>query len=125
VDERISLGVIEPSRSPWRFPVVLTPKSDGSMRSCVDYRRLNEATVPDSYKLPRQDDTMDALGGSTLFSVLDLSHGFHLPLVKGSRPKTAFSTRRGLYPWTTVLFGIRNGRCVPTSIRLRSRQSHI
>jgi hypothetical protein len=110
VDERISLGVIEPSRSKWRFPVVLTPKSDGSIRFCVDYRRLNEVTVPDSYKLPRQDDKMGALGGSTIFSVLDLCHGFHqLPLDKASRPKTAFSTRRELYQWTTVPFGIRNG----------------
>jgi hypothetical protein len=91
VDERISLGVIEPSRSPWRFPVVLTPKSDGSMRFCVDYRRLNEVAAPDSYKLPRQDDIMDALGGSTIFSVLDLSHGFHqLPLDKASSPKLRF-----------------------------------
>jgi Reverse transcriptase (RNA-dependent DNA polymerase) len=53
---------------------------------------------------------MDALGSSTIFSVLDLSHGFHqLPLDKASRPKTAFSTRRGLHQWTTVPFGIRNG----------------
>jgi hypothetical protein len=53
---------------------------------------------------------MDAFGGSTIFSVLDLSHGFHqLPLDKSSRPTTAFSTRRGLYQWTTVPFGIRNG----------------
>jgi Reverse transcriptase (RNA-dependent DNA polymerase) len=80
------------------------------MRFCVDYRRLNEVTIPDAYRLPRQDDAMDALGGSIIFSVLDLSHGFHqLPLDKASRSKTAFSTRRGLYQWTTVPFGIRNG----------------
>jgi hypothetical protein len=53
---------------------------------------------------------MEALGESTIFSVLDLSHGFHqLPLDKASRAKTAFSTRRGLYRWATVSFGIRNG----------------
>jgi Reverse transcriptase (RNA-dependent DNA polymerase) len=110
VDDRLSLDVIEQSSSPCRFPVMLTSKMDGSMRFCVDYRRLNEVTIPDTYRLPRQDDTMDALGGSTMFSVLDLSHGFHqLPLDKTSRAKTAFSTRRGLYQWTTVPFGIRNG----------------
>jgi hypothetical protein len=53
---------------------------------------------------------MDAFGGSTIFLVLDLSHGFHqLPLDKASRAKSAFSTRRGLYQWTSVPFGIRNG----------------
>jgi hypothetical protein len=52
---------------------------------------------------------MDALQASTIFSVLDLSYGFHqLPLDKASFAKTAFSTRRGLYQWTTVPFGIRN-----------------
>jgi hypothetical protein len=80
------------------------------MRFCVDYRRLNEVKIPDAYRLPRQADTKDALGGSTIFSVLDLSHGFHqLSLDKAFRAKTAFSTRRGLYQWTTVPFGIRNG----------------
>jgi hypothetical protein len=80
------------------------------MRFCVDYRRLNEVTIPDAYRLPRKDDTLDALGGSKIFSVLDFSHGFHqLPLDKASRAKTAFSTRLGLYQWTTVHFGIRNG----------------
>jgi hypothetical protein len=109
VQERLALNVIEPSSSPWRFPVVLTPKTDGSIRVCVDYRRLNEVIVPYSYRLPRQDGTMDALGDSTIFSVLDLSHGFHqLPLDKTSRSKTAFSTRRGLFQWITVPFGIRN-----------------
>jgi Reverse transcriptase (RNA-dependent DNA polymerase) len=110
VPERPDLGVIEPSHSPWRFLAVLTPKQDGSMRLCIDYRRLNEVTLPDACRLPRQDDTMDALGASTILSVLDLSHGFHqLPLDKSSRPKTAFSTRRGLYKWTTVPFGTRHG----------------
>jgi Reverse transcriptase (RNA-dependent DNA polymerase) len=110
VDDRLALDVIEPSRSPYRFRVVLTPKTDGSMRFCIEYRRLNEVTILDAYRLPRQDDTMDALGGSTIFSVLDLSHGFQqLPLDKASRAKTTFSTRRGLYQWTTVPIGIRNG----------------
>jgi Reverse transcriptase (RNA-dependent DNA polymerase) len=121
VQDCLNLNVIEPSNSPWRFPVVLTPKSDGSLRFCVDYRRLNEITIPDAYRLPRQDDTMDALGGSTIFYVLDVSHGFHqLHLDKASRAKTASATRRGFRQWTTVRFGIRNGpaafRCLLDSV---------
>jgi hypothetical protein len=77
---------------------------------CANYLRFNEVTIPDAYRLPRQDDTMDAFGGSTIFSVLDLSHGSHqLPLDKASRARSAFSTRRGLYQWTSVPFDIRNG----------------
>jgi hypothetical protein len=73
--QRLDLCVIEPSHASWRFPMVLTPKQDGSMRFCVDYR-LNEVTIPDAYRLPKQDDKTNALGGSTIFPVLDLSHGF-------------------------------------------------
>jgi hypothetical protein len=48
--------------------------------------------------------------GATIFSVFDLSHGFHqLPLDKASRAKAVFSLRRGLYQWTTFPFDIRSG----------------
>ena len=57
-------GLIEPSHSAWSAPAVLVPKRDGTTRFCIDYRRLNQLTIPDSHPLPRIDDTLDALGGS-------------------------------------------------------------
>jgi len=47
VDRILKLEVIEPSQSEWASPVVLIPKTDGSPRSCIDYRKLNERTVRD------------------------------------------------------------------------------
>jgi len=51
--------VIEESQSPWVSPAVMVRKKDGTLRFCVDYRKLNDVTVKDSYPLPRIDDILD------------------------------------------------------------------
>ena len=69
-------GVIQSSSSPWAFPVVLVQKKDGSIRFCVDYRKLNQITQKDTYPLPRIDMILYALNGSQWFSTLDLISGY-------------------------------------------------
>ena len=71
VQRQRDLGVIEPSSAEWAFPVVLVPKPDGTMRFCVEYRRLDEVTVRHVYPLPRMDDFIDFLGDAMVFSTLD------------------------------------------------------
>lgn len=107
-------SLIEPSYSAWSAPAVLVPKRDGSMRFCIDYRRLNQLTVPDSHPLPRIDDTLDALGGSKWFSTLDLKSGFHqVSIAEEDRPKTAFSIPgSGLWQWRVLPFGLINSPSV-------------
>lgn len=76
VERMLKADVIGPCASPWSSNVVLAKNSDGSLRFCVDYRRLNDITYKDLYPLPRIDSCLDALGGSKYFSTMDLRSGF-------------------------------------------------
>ena len=69
-------GVIWDATSEWASPVVLIPKPDGSMRFCVDYRRLNSLNVMDSYPLSRMEDSLDSLGEAQYFTALDCNSGY-------------------------------------------------
>ena len=102
--------IIEPSTSPWCSPVVLVKKKDGDTRFCVDYRKLNDITVKDSFPLPRIDDIFDQLSQSIYFTKLDFKNGyFQIPLAPTDRPKTAFSTRDNHYQFTVLPQGVKNG----------------
>ena len=102
-------GVIEESNGPWASPVVLVKKKDGSTRFCVDYRRLNMATVKDAYPLPRVEDCLDTMAGASWFSSLDLASGYwQLDIAPEHREKTAFSTHGGLFQFHCMPFGLCN-----------------
>ena len=109
IQNMLKRGVIEPTSSPWASPIVLVRKKDGTTRFCVDYRKLNSATVKDSYPLPHIDDSIDALSGSCWFSTLDLASDYwQVEVEERDRPKTAFTTGSGLYQFTVMPFGLCN-----------------
>ena len=102
-------NVIEESFSPWACPIVLVKKKNGKIRPCVDYRWLNDVTVKDAFPLPRIQDCLDAVTGSTHFTTFDLTLGYlQIPVKEEDRPKTAFVTKYGLYQFTTMPFGLTN-----------------
>ena len=107
VDKLLKQGVIEPGTGAWSSPVVVVRKKDGTWRFCVDYRRLNAVTVQDAYPLPRIDESLEALAGSSYFSTLDLLSGYwQVPLSADARDKAAFVTRGGLWRWKVLPFGL-------------------
>ncbi|XP_059210478.1 uncharacterized protein LOC131989303 [Centropristis striata] len=103
----LEMGVIEESNSAWCSPIVLVSKKDGSIRFCVDYRRVNDVSRFDAYPMPRVDELLDRLGTARFFTTLDLTKGYwQIPLSPESREKTAFSTPYGLYQFVTLPFGL-------------------
>ncbi|WVZ80197.1 hypothetical protein U9M48_027691 [Paspalum notatum var. saurae] len=93
------MAPIEPSSSPWAFPVLLVEKKDtNEKRMCVDYRALNEVTIKNKYPLPHIDDLFDQLQGACAFSKINMRSGYHQLKIRPSDiPKTAFTTKYGLY----------------------------
>jgi hypothetical protein len=106
LQDLLDKGFIRPSASPWGCPALFVKKKDNSLRLCVDYRPLNAVTIKNKYPLPRIDILFDQLAGAKVFSKIDLRSGYHQIKIRPSDvPKTAFSTRYGLYEYLVMSFG--------------------
>jgi hypothetical protein len=93
--EQLDKGFIQPSSSSWGAPILFVEKKDTSKRLVVDYRSLN--------------DLFDQLKGARVFSKIDLRSGYlQLNIREQDIPKTAFTTRYGLYEYTVMSFGLTN-----------------
>ena len=110
IDKLLKQGVIEESTSPWSSPIVLVRKKDGSVRFCIDFRKLNNITTKDAFPIPRIDDIFDHLAHAEYYTTIDFKSGyFQVGLDPKDRPKTAFSTRDQHYQFTVLPQGVTNG----------------
>jgi hypothetical protein len=109
VQDLLDKGFIRPSASPWGCPALFVKKKDNSLRLCVDYCSLNAVTIKKKYPLPCIDILFDQLAGAKVFSKIDLRYGYNQIKIRSSDiPKTAFSTRYGLYEYLVMSFGLTN-----------------
>ena len=113
IDEMLDANIISKSKSPWSFAVVIVDKKDGTKRFCIDYRKLNKITKPNSYPLPVIDDILALLGNAKYFSSLDLKSGYWQVLMDDDdKEKTAFACHRGLYQFNVLPFGLCNAPAI-------------
>ena len=87
--------------------IVAVPKKSGTVRICVDLKRLNQSVMREIYPLPKVDKTLTQLSGGTVFTCLDANSGFwQIPLSTDSQLLTTFITPFGHYCFNKLPFGI-------------------
>ena len=88
----LKVGAIRKFVSPWASPVIFVRKKDGSLRFCIDLRKLNSRMIKDAYSLPRIEESLDCLNGAVIFTSLDLKAGYwQVEMDEDSIPLTTFT----------------------------------
>ncbi|GAB5489776.1 MAG: hypothetical protein Pars2KO_33460 [Parasphingorhabdus sp.] len=107
--------IVPTNTTTWLAAATVVPKKDpvtgewNLLRFCVDYRKLNEATLDDPYPLPRTDMLLDELAGHAFYTTLDCLARYHsVDIAPASQPLTAFLTPFGIYSWRVMPFGVKN-----------------
>ena len=107
--EMQAAGHIVKSSSPWSSNVVMVRKHDGTLRFCIDFRKLNAVTKGDCYPLPKISACLDALSGAHYFSAFDLRSGYYqVAMDPKDADKTSFVTKSGTYRFERLPMGLKN-----------------
>ena len=109
IDDMLAANVIQPSRSPRSFPIVMVDRKDGSKRFCTDFRKLSLISKKLSWPLPVIDHLLAVLGKADFFTTLDFRSGYwQIPIDENDKEKTAFTCHKGLYKYNVMPFGLAN-----------------
>ncbi|MCO5580005.1 hypothetical protein L7F22_033871 [Adiantum nelumboides] len=110
IDKLLAVGFIYPlDEVTWLSPIVVVPKKNAKIRVCVDYRKLNAATLIDPFSLPFCDTLLDAVAGHEIYSFLDGFSGYNqILMAPEDKNKIAFITEWGVYANNVMTFGLKN-----------------
>jgi hypothetical protein len=111
VNKLLEAGFIRPVDYPiWQANLILVEKPDGSWRMCIDYTSLNKACPKDEYLMPRICQIVDSTASCELLSFLDAYSGYHqISLAINDEEKTSFIMSFGIFCYTKMAFGLKNG----------------
>ena len=108
IKKMLQLGIIRRSMSPWASPVVIVPKPDGTIRFCVEYRKVNKVTKMDAYPIPSMERMIENVALAKYINIIDLTKGhLQIPLETSAIEKSAFITTKGLYEYLVIPFGMK------------------
>ncbi|UYV85010.1 hypothetical protein LAZ67_X004243 [Cordylochernes scorpioides] len=113
ITELLKYDIIRPSSSPYSSPALLVNKKSDNpnhpTRLCIDYRKLNQKTVPEHTPIPLIEQIIDRLSQSKIYTILDVKNAYwHIPIDEKDRHKTSFVTQLGCYEWNRLPYGLKN-----------------
>ena len=107
--EHLPIGKVRRSCSAASSPILFARKANGNLRLCVDYRALNNLTLPNKYPLLQIDNLLEKTKGSKFFTKLVLKNGYSLiRIAEGEEWKTAFHIEKCLFECMVMPFGLMN-----------------
>src|SRR6266481_7005180 len=107
LDDMLSKGFIQASNSPVGAPVLFAKKKDGTLRLCVDFRKLNQITQRDQYPIPLVTNLIDQLGSAQIYTKFDLRAGYYnVHIAAGHEWKTMFRTCYGSFEFLVMPMGL-------------------
>ncbi|UYV67878.1 K02A2.6-like [Cordylochernes scorpioides] len=113
ITELLKYDIIRPSSSPYSSPALLVNKKSDTpnhpTRLCIDYRKLNQKTVPEHTPIPLIEQIIDRLSKSKIYTILDVKNAYwHIPIDEKDKYKTSFVTQLGCYEWNRLSYGLKN-----------------
>ena len=110
-DMMLAAGLISraPANTPVAAPLFFVRKKEGTRRPVIDYRKLNDITIKDSFPLPRIDEMLERMQGAKVFTKFDLKMRYNqLRIRPGDEWKTTFMTPDGPFMMNVMTFGFAN-----------------